>query len=755
MIDLNNLNPEQRRAAEALEGPVLILAGAGSGKTKTLTSRVANLMDHGVQGYHILALTFTNKAAEEMRERILAMVGSEASRCWISTFHSACFRILTRDIEKIGYGSRFVVYDDDDQRTLFKEIYKRLNIDDKFITSREMRSVISEAKNNMLGPDEWFKQSSQDLRCETIRGFYMEYEKRLKALNALDYDDLLLKTLELFVTHPPVLQAYQERFQYILIDEYQDTNTVQYLLIKLLAQKNRNLCVVGDDDQSIYGWRGANIQNILGFEKDFPEALVIRLEQNYRSTGNILDAANQVIAHNARRKDKKLWTDAEEGEKIHLYVAGDDRGEAAWVATRIKELIQKGEDYRDIAVLYRTNAQSRSVEEMLASSGIPYQVYGGQKFYERKEIKDIICYLRVLVNASDDLSLRRIINVPRRSIGDSTIQVLEDSAREKGIPLYSTLVDIPESLASRPRKCVQDFADIMLELSCMIHEESMSKFMEYLIEKTGLIAQYEKEKTEENQGRIDNIREFMTGVKQFEEQHENATMEDFLENVALVTDMDRAESNSGFVMLMTLHSAKGLEFPNVFMIGMEENVFPTFRSLYDEAKLEEERRLCYVGMTRARKRLYMSRANSRPNFSQVAYNEPSRFLEEIPRRLIDDELAAKREKAFGREIIQPHPVAKQSFHPIKHPGDPLNVRRTDPLNIPGVTKGLVSSKARNTPVSVEYHPGDHVMHNKFGEGVVQALIGEGPSQTIRIAFVSNDVREFNLSLAPIFKLEES
>ena len=743
------LNPEQRRAAETLNGPVLILAGAGSGKTRTLTARVANLIDHGVQPWNILALTFTNKAAREMKERIEALIGSSADECWIATFHSACARILRRDIEKLGYSRSFAIYDDDDQNALFKEIYKRLNIDDKNINVREVRSKISDAKNKMWGPDEWFSHSDRDFRSQRIHDLYIEYERRMKELNALDFDDLLIKTLELFADHPPVLDGYRKRFQYVLVDEYQDTNAAQYQLVRLLTAESRNLCVVGDDDQSIYGWRGADIQNILGFEKDYPDTQVIKLEQNYRSSSNILDAANQVIAYNQERKEKKLWSEAPEGEKIHVYVADDERGEAAWVANRIQELHRNGESYNRITVLYRANMQSRVMEEILANSSIPYVVFGGQKFYERKEIKDVIAYMRVLENPADDLSLRRIINVPRRSIGDSTIQLLEESARKEGVSLYSTLIDIPESLASRPRKCVSEFAGIMLELDMAKDEHKLSDFVHLLMERTGLREQYQKEQTEEAKNRLENMDEFLNGVRQFEDSHPDATLEDYLENVALVTDMDRAEDNKGSVTLMTLHSAKGLEFPDVFIIGMEENVFPSYRSLDDDQKIEEERRLCYVGITRAKERLFLSRARNRSLYTQISSNPPSRFLAEIPKRLIEDDWASRREKAFGKEPPVTRNTTKQTNHFVKRPDDPLNVQ-INALNIPGVSRGLPQMP---NPAPVSYKPGDHVMHRKFGEGIVKELVGSGPDARVRIEFISYGIKEFNLSLAPIIKLE--
>jgi len=756
-MDLSMLNSQQRQAAETLEGPVLILAGAGSGKTRALTCRVANLMDHGVPAWNILALTFTNKAAKEMKERIAKLVGEEkAEDAWISTFHSTCARILRRDIEKLGYNRSFVIYDDDDQAAVLKEILKRMNIDEKFLPPKEIRAKISDAKNKLMGPDEWFSKTTRDHRNQLIHDVYLEYETRLKGLNALDFDDLLVKTLELLADHPPVLDSYRNRFRYVMVDEYQDTNYAQYMLIKLLTDRSRNLCVVGDDDQSIYGWRGADIRNILDFEKDYPDATVIKLEQNYRSTANILDAANQVIAHNAGRKEKALWTEAGEGEKIQLFTAGDEREEAAWVSDRIRQMYRHGENYGQTAILYRTNAQSRVLEEMLMRSAIPYKVFGGQKFYDRREVRDVIAYLRVLVNPADDVSLRRIINVPKRSIGDSTVQELVVHARQNEMPLYSALSDIPESLSSRPRKCVSDFFMLMTLLSAMKETMPLSDFVKLLVEQTGLMEQYQREDTDDARSRVENIQEFLGAVEEFAKADPSATLEDYLENVSLVTDLDQQEDERGYVTLMTLHSAKGLEFPNVFMTGLEEGIFPSARSLMDEERMEEERRLCYVGITRAQKKLFISRASQRMLYNQVNRNAPSRFLEEIPERLLEDEWAQKRETAFGHT---PAPQGRQRGYGARSTG--FASRQTSAtiggVTIPGVQKGFVQSPARSMASGAMqklFQKGDRVMHRKFGEGVVVDVIGTGAAARIHIEFTAYGVKEFALSIAPIIKLED-
>ena len=751
-MDLSKLNPQQRLAAETLEGPVLILAGAGSGKTRALTSRAANLMAHGVPAWQIMALTFTNKAAREMRERIQQLVGQSAEEAWISTFHSSCARILRRDIEKLGYTRSFVIYDDDDQQTVIKEILKRQNIDEKFLPVRELKSKISDAKNRLLAPDEWFQQTGRDRRSQMIHDVYLEYETRLKGNNALDFDDLLVKTLQLLADHPPVLESYRKRFRYVMVDEYQDTNFAQYSLIKLLTAESRNLCVVGDDDQSIYGWRGADIRNILDFEKDYPDATVIKLEQNYRSTANILDAANQVIAHNEGRKEKALWTEAGEGETIKLYAAGDEREEAAWVADRIRQLNKSGEKYGDCAILYRTNAQSRVLEEMLMRASIPYKVFGGTKFYDRREVRDVIAYLRVIVNPADDVSLRRIINVPKRAIGDSTVVELANHAADQGMPLYSALSDLPESLSSRPRKCVSDFFMLLSQLMAMKETMSLQDFVPHLVEVTGLIAQYQKEDTDEARARIENIQEFLGAVSEYAAAEPEATLEDYLENVALVTDLDSHEEARSYVTLMTLHSAKGLEFDNVFMTGMEEGIFPSSRSQFDDDRLQEERRLCYVGITRARQRLFISRANQRMLYNQVNRNAPSRFLEEIPPRLLEDEWADRREKAFAH--IPKVPTKDRGA--ARYGGRSINPG-SGGLNIPGVQKGFVASQARSVAGSAMqklFQPGDRIMHRKFGEGTVVEVKGTGSAARIAIEFTAYGVKEFVLSIAPIIKMED-
>lgn len=755
-MNLQGLNREQRKAAETLEGPVLILAGAGSGKTRALTYRIANLIDHGVAPWHILAITFTNKAAKEMKERVNQLVGESSSDVWVSTFHAMCARILRRDIEKLGYTRSFTIYDDDDQASVLKELYKQHNIDEKTLNPREVRAKISDAKNRLLGPDEWFMESPRDFRSQQIHDLYSGYEKKLRHSNALDFDDLLVRTLELFADHPPVLERYREKFQYVHVDEYQDTNFAQYTLVKLITQKSRNLCVVGDDDQSIYGWRGADIRNILSFEKDYPDATVIKLEQNYRSTANILDAANQVIAHNEGRMEKMLWTEAKEGDPIRVFCAGSERDEASWVCDRIQQLKFTGHDFGQMSILYRSNAQSRVLEDMLVRAGIPYRIYGGLRFYDRKEVKDIVAYLRVIVNPSDDASLRRIINTPRRAIGDSTIAELVKHAAEEDMPLFSALVDIPESLSARPRKCVSEFGDLMNDLIVAKEEMGLLPFVTHLIEKTGLKAQYTRDESDEGKARVENIDEFLGAVAEYEKAAETPTLEDYLENVALVSDLDNAEFGSKSVTLMTIHSAKGLEFPIVFMTGLEENIFPTSRSLQSDDGIEEERRLCYVAITRAQKQLYISYATQRMLYNQVNYNAPSRFLREIPSRLLDNQVTAKRERSFpGAMESCAHPAPKHSpRYQHTEGGHGLGAGRSA-LGIPGVQKGFTPSAASSMPAGAVpslFKVGDRVMHRKFGEGNVHEIRGTGADARIIISFAAYGQKEFVLSIAPIVKV---
>ena len=763
MINLNDLNPQQRAAVEQTEGPLLVLAGAGSGKTRVLTYRAAYLMERGVAPWHILAITFTNKAAREMAERVHRLAGEAADEAWISTFHSCCARILRRDIEKLGYKRQFAIYDEDDRMTVIKSVAKALQLNDKEYPPKQIRAVIADAKNRLLTPEEWLKDSGGDFRSRKLYEAYRQYETALRGSNALDFDDLLIKTLELLMEHPPVLDYYRDKFRYILVDEYQDTNAAQYALVRLLAGERHNLCVVGDDDQSIYGWRGADLRNILDFEKDFPECVTIKLEQNYRSTGNILDAANQVIAHNRGRKEKALWTESESGERIALYHAQDERDEAAFIAAMSRKLIAAGGTPGGIAVLYRTNAQSRVLEEAFVRGGTPYRVYGGQRFYERKEVKDLIAYLRALVNPDDDVSARRIINEPKRGIGDATIDRLADYARENDMPLMSAVLDCENApLSARPKKLIGEFAQLMIELTELMYEKKPSEFVEELIDRTGYVRALEESRTEENENRIENIRELQGAVSEFERLNPDGGLPEFLENVALVSDLDGMNESGGAVTLMTLHSAKGLEFNDVFLAGMEEGVFPLTRAIFDDELMEEERRLAYVGITRAKKRLFLSHARTRALYNTRSANELSRFVAEIPQRLIVD--GANR--ADARRV--PPPALRGWTQPVRSPyndryqsgasaGPKLSTGSAEldrKLGIAGVQKGFSASpKPVVTAPAAVFRVGDAVRHRVFGAGTVTALSGQGVDQRVKIRFANGSERTFSAAAAPIVKVE--
>lgn len=762
MIDLNTLNPQQRAAVEQTEGPLLVLAGAGSGKTRVLTYRVAYLMEKGVAPWHILAITFTNKAAREMADRVHRLAGEASEDAWISTFHSCCARILRRDIEKLGYKRQFAIYDEDDRTSVIKDVAKALQLSDKEFPPKQIRAVISDAKNKLLTPAEWLKESEGDFRSRKLYEAYRLYEKTLKGNNALDFDDLLIKTLELLTEHPPVLDYYRDRFRYILVDEYQDTNAAQYMLVRLLAGERHNLCVVGDDDQSIYGWRGADLRNILDFEKDFPECVTIKLEQNYRSTGNILDAANQVIAHNRGRKEKALWTERDDGERIALYHAMDERDEAAFIAAMTRKLIASGEHPGGVAVLYRTNAQSRVLEEAFVRGGTPYRVYGAQRFYERKEVKDLIAYMRCLVNPDDDVSTRRIINEPKRGIGDATVDKLAEYAAGNDMPLLSAALDAENApLSSRAKKPIAEFAKLMIDLTELMYAQKPSDFVEALIDRTGYVKALEENKSEENENRIENIRELQGAVSEFERLNPEGGLPEFLENVALVSDLDNLDESGGAVTLMTLHSAKGLEFNEVFLAGMEEGVFPLTRAVFDDALMEEERRLAYVGITRAKKRLFLSHARTRALYNTRNANELSRFVTEIPQRLIVD--------GMGRgETRRVPPPAQGGW--AQGARSPYNDRYSSAsrttgsaeldkkLGIPGVQKGGFNwnggPQTRVTGPAAVFKPGDAVRHRVFGRGEVVALTGQGAGQRVRIRFPDGSERTFSAVAAPIVKVEK-
>ena len=728
---LERLNDPQREAVLNTRGPLLVLAGAGSGKTRVLTCRVAHLINQGVPPWKILAITFTNKAAKEMAERVSALAGEAGNDVWVSTFHACCARILRKDIEKLGYRREFAIYDEDDRMTVIKSVLREMNLSDKEYPPKALRAVISDAKNRLLTPKEWLHDQGENVRNKNFSLAYEKYENTLRGNNALDFDDLLIKTLVLFAEQPPVLEYYQNRFDYVLVDEYQDTNAAQYQLVRLIAGQKKNLCVVGDDDQSIYGWRGADIRNILNFEKDFPECRVIKLEQNYRSTQNILDAANQVIAHNSGRKEKALWTQGDAGEKIALYHAMDERDEAAFVAKMSQKLITNGTRAGEIAVLYRTNAQSRVLEEAFVRLGVPNRIYGGQRFYDRKEVKDLIAYMRVLVNPDDDVSVRRIINEPKRGIGDATVEKLMDYARSNDTSLMAAVLECGNvGLSARAQKPVSEFADLMMALTESVYTLSLSEFAKELIDKTGYVRVLEQSKNEEDATRIENIREFQGAVSEYENLNPEGSLSDFLENVALVSDIDNLNQTTGAVTLMTLHSAKGLEFDVVFLVGMEETVFPLYRAMFDETALEEERRLAYVGITRAKKELYICHAKTRTLYNNRSANQISRFVSEIPPRLI-------REGSARAQMRVPNPQAKPA------------------MGIPGLFKGFSApaskAKANNGGISL-FSAGDRVIHSVFGKGTVQET--DASAGKVIVLFDTGSKKLFSANIAPLRRIKE-
>lgn len=673
----DKLNEPQREAVYHTDGPLLILAGAGSGKTRVLTHRIAYLIgERGVNPWNILAITFTNKAAEEMRQRVDNLVGFGAESVWVSTFHSACVRILRRFIDRLGYENHFTIYDTDDQKTLIKEVCRKVDVDTKVFKERSLLSAISSAKNEMILPDEFELNAGGDFAKMKIAKVYREYEAQMRANNALDFDDLLVKTVQLLQTQPDVLESYQERFRYIMVDEYQDTNTVQFQLVSLLAGKYKNLCVVGDDDQSIYKFRGANIRNILDFEHEFPDAKVIKLEQNYRSTGNILNAANSVIANNRGRKEKSLWTENGEGELIRLRQFDTAFDEADFIGEDIKSAVRQGGSYNDSAVLYRTNAQSRLLEEKFIAMNIPYKIVGGVNFYARREIKDLLAYLKTIDNGRDDVAVRRIINVPKRGIGLTTINRIQESATERGIGFYEALL-APGLIAGVGRSATKldSFAALIEYFKTLAEEMNITDLLQEVIEKTGYIESLENEDKEEAKTRKENIDELISKAATYEEscqdKDEKTTLSGFLEEVALVADIDSLDEDQEYVVLMTLHSAKGLEFPRVYLAGMEDGLFPGYMSINagDREELEEERRLCYVGITRAEQELTLTSARRRMVHGETQYNPMSRFVKEIPRELLDtgnkkftqetempaqQNTYARAEKHFGHRHSQEH-----------------------------------------------------------------------------------------------------
>ena len=742
----DTLNEQQRLGVTTTEGPVLILAGAGSGKTRVLTHRTAYLIEEaGVNPYHIMAITFTNKAAGEMRERIDRLVGHGSESIWVSTFHSSCVRILRRYIDRINFGTNFTIYDADDSKTLMKDICKRLNIDTKVYKERSFLAAISSAKDELISPAEFMKRAlaSADFAKRKQAEVYQEYQEALRKNNALDFDDLIMKTVELLQTDAEVLASYQERFRYIMVDEYQDTNTAQFELIRLLAGKYKNLCVVGDDDQSIYKFRGANIYNILNFEKYFPEAVTIKLEQNYRSTRNILNAANHVIANNEGRKKKTLWTDNDEGRKIVFKQFDTGYDEADYVARDILSGVKNGNyRYGDYAVLYRTNAQSRLFEERFVVSNIPYKIVGGVNFYARREIKDLLAYLKTVDNGRDDLAVRRILNVPKRGIGATTVTRVSDYADAYGISFYESLKRADEipSIGKAAAK-IRPFVNFIQMLRSKKEFLSVSELLKEIIEETGYVRELEAEGTDEAEARIENIDELISKAAAYEETQEHPTLSGFLEEVALVADIDGLEEGSDYVVLMTLHSAKGLEFPKVYLAGMEDGLFPSYMSITsDDApqELEEERRLAYVGITRAMKELAVTCAKTRMVRGETRYNAVSRFVKEIPSELLEGEIsrpAARKEKKEDREVfVRPkRPTMRQ-----QPSGQSMQARAFASVN--------------TMPGSLSYGVGDRVLHIKFGEGTVKAIVEGGRDFEVTVDFDTAGTKKMFAAFAKLKKI---
>ena len=776
----DTLNPEQKKAVIHDRGPLLILAGAGSGKTRVLTHRIAYLIDEvGVNPWNILAITFTNKAAREMRERVDNIVGYGSENIWVSTFHSTCVRILRRYIDRLGYDTNFTIYDSDDQKTLIREVCKYLDIDTKKFKERAIMSVISHAKDELIGPEQFERENSVDYGQRTIAKIYKEYQARLKKNNALDFDDLINKTVELFRTNEDVLAYYQNRFKYIMVDEYQDTNTAQFEFIRTLAstinedgEVEHNLCVVGDDDQSIYKFRGANIYNILNFEKEYPDAKVIKLEQNYRSTKTILAAANEVIANNLERKSKALWTDQEEGEPIHFQVFDSDREEAEAIVLDICNAIKNDAiQYSDFAVLYRTNAQSRILEERLVNLGVPYKIVGGVNFYQRKEIKDLLCYLKTIDNGNDDIAVKRIINVPKRGIGLTSIDKVQVHAIGKGISFYQALKEaeyIPT--LGRGAGKISPFVSMIEILKSKLEEPSYSllDLFDEILEATGYVDELREDGTIESQTRIENIEELRNKIASYLDTTDEPSLSNFLEEVSLVADIDNVTDDTNVVILMTIHSAKGLEFPYVYMCGMEDGIFPSYMTITsdDASEIEEERRLCYVGITRAKKKLSLSAAKMRMQNGEMKFNKTSRFIKEIPRFLLKQVGTAptprfpKEDSSFTaagsyKSRFESTTPAKQNISSMyKSPGSTMSKNNMFDKpktgknllnNIPNLQKGLKSFQPT-------YGVGDTVKHIKFGTGTITDMQQSGTDYEVTVNFEGSGQRKLRASVARLKKM---
>ena len=740
---LEGLNNKQLEAVTATEGPCLVIAGAGSGKTKVLTHKIAYLIqEKNVKPWSILAITFTNKAAREMKERIEKLVGDAINDMWVGTFHSICVRILRRCIDKIGYDSSFVIFDTSDQKTLIKQCIKEINLDDKMFTDKSVLSEISNAKNEMLEPDTYAIRANGDFRKERIAEVYKLYQARLKANNAVDFDDIINLTIEVLMENSETLEYYSNKFRYVLVDEYQDTNKAQFTLVTLLASKYGNITVVGDNDQGIYSFRGADIANILNFEKDFPGTKIVKLEQNYRCTGNILNAANAVIKNNETKYDKKLWTENEVGAKPTVYVGKDEYDEASYIVSQINSL--KREEYyhySDFTVLYRMNTQSRAIEDILRREDIPYKIVGGLKFYERKEIKDIIAYLRLVYNHTDNLSLIRVINEPKRGIGKNSLEQIEKIGNKNGISMFEVIKRANEFGLNRVFANSKEFVETIEEFSVNKEKMTISELVKNILNKTGYKKALELENTIEAENRIENLEEFLTVTMEFEEEYADNSLAEFLESITLSSDIDEMEESEESVTLMTLHSAKGLEFPAVFLVGMEEGIFPSYRSIGEPKELEEERRLCYVGITRAKNYLYLTCAKQRTMFGSTSCNPVSRFLKEIPQELLmgyEEAFNQKEEKftdlSYKWEYgVQTKPVKTYKIHDNASGYVAASTSTGFAFRTAESFLNAINKKEENMDLS-QYKEGQRVYHKKFGEGTINSLEAEGNDIKVDIEF---------------------
>ncbi len=798
---LNGLNKEQKDAVLHNEGALLILAGAGSGKTRVLTNRIAYLIkEQRVYPSNILAITFTNKAAREMRERIDNLIGDLSNDMWVGTFHSICIRILRRDIDKLGYDKSFVIYDTQDQQVVIKECIKELNINEKNFPPKSVLETIGKQKDELIDAAHFEKLFASDFRLGKISKLYSLYQKKLKNNNALDFDDIIMNTITLFQQNPEVLNYYQKKFRYILVDEYQDTNTAQYTLVRKLSEAHGNLCVVGDDDQSIYGWRGANIRNILDFEKDFKGCKTVKLEQNYRSTQHILDAANHVIRNNTGRKSKSLWTDNKGGSKIVMCENDNEHEEALYTAREIQRLISEDDrKFRDFAVLYRINAQSRVLEEMFMREGLPYKIVGGQKFYDRKEIKDITAYLRLIQNPTDNVSLKRVINVPKRGIGDATVELAEALALESGVSIFSIVSNADELPAlKRAANKLSSFSTMIMKLRTMKENMGIADLLEMVVDDTGILREYEMENTVEAQSRIENIKELKSVAMEFEKQSEDNSLEEFLAHISLVSDLDNLEEEQDYVVLMTMHSAKGLEFPVVFIPGMEEGVFPGYRAITEgPEQLEEERRLCYVGITRAREKLYLSNARFRTLFGNSSYNKPSRFLSEIPDELVEFPFGSSRgsvqkpqenagwskaqtwssnqswssaqtrgsskepavkSMAAGagslKDLLNSNLISRGFGGNTASAGAPTGRKTPQSSGMPGnsTEAGKGPVPGFTAPGTADYSTGEKVEHKKFGKGIINKVTDDKGDQVLEIQFEGAGMKRLMASMANLKRI---